>query len=266
MVNLDWLEELIKYTIVSTYVKDETPVSLLVIAEPETGKTKCLEKFANINSVLYATDFTRFGLTRDWWPKIQAGIYRTIIVPDMVQLVAGKGQHTAEGIIAFLNSITEEGLKSISTFGISLNADHPIKMAFIGAIPKSIYIDRRSTWRKMGFVSRTLPISYTHSKQTTAMILGYITKSQHTIEPEILLNLPTEPMSVELSETLAETMLPLSQALSGALEEKGYRLQRHLQVLAKARALSEQRLCVNEEDIMRIKELAAWINLDFKPI
>lgn len=46
----------------------------------------------------------------------------------------------------------------------------------------------------------------------------------------------------------------------------GFRLQRNFQVLAKAKALHENRTDVTENDVKRIIELTTWMNLEFKPI
>jgi len=174
VIKLNWLEELVTYTIYSPFVKGESPVSLLIISDVESGKTKLLEKFKGSPSVLYMSDFTRYGLNKDYFPGIKSGEYRTIVCPDIVALTYGKGAHATEGVISFLNSVTEEGLTNISTFNISVSFDVPIKLGFIGAIPSGVFRDQRSSWRKMGFISRTLPISYSVSKETVESALKEI--------------------------------------------------------------------------------------------
>ena len=266
MIKLNWLEEIITYTIYSPFVKGESPVSLLIISDVESGKTKMLEKFKDSPSVLYMSDFTRYGLYHDYFPGIKSGEYRTIIVPDIVALTYGKGAHATEGVISFLNSVTEEGLSAISTFNISVSFDKPIMLGFIGAIPSGVFRDQRSSWHKMGFISRTLPISYSVSKQTVEEILEYIMKKEHANEPTKIVSRPDKDIAIKLDSKLARELLPMTQKIAGAIGTYGFRLQRHLQVLAEARALSLGRDTVTTDDIQRIKELAAWINLDFKPI
>lgn len=266
MIQLDWLRELIEYSIYSSLVANENPVSLLIVADPEMGKTKMVESFSNNSSVAYLSDFTRFGIIRDWLPRMRQGEIRTIIVPDLVQLIGGKERSSADGVITFLNSITEEGLKSISTFGISFDLPEALKISFIGCIPRQVFLDKRSAWRRMGFISRTLPISYNYSKETVAEILGYITRGLHTSEPLRKLSIPSKPAQVCLGESLALQILPLTIRLADALGERGFRLQRHFQVLCKARALSLGKSTVDADDVQRIIELAAWVNLDFNVV
>ena len=44
MIKLEELEELTATTLFTGWVKDEKPVSLLIIAEPESGKTELVKK------------------------------------------------------------------------------------------------------------------------------------------------------------------------------------------------------------------------------
>jgi Cdc6-like AAA superfamily ATPase len=44
LVQLDTLEKTVQATLYSAYVKDEKPLSLLIVAKPESGKTLVLKR------------------------------------------------------------------------------------------------------------------------------------------------------------------------------------------------------------------------------
>lgn len=266
LIGLEWLESLVRYSILSAYVKDERPVNLLIVADVEEGKTQLLLKFAEIPSVLYMTDFTRYGLQRDWLPKFRDNTKRIIIIPDFNQLIGGKTAVATEGIISFLNGVTEEGIRRISTFGISIDLDKPLKLGIVGAISSKVFEDKRFRWRKSGFISRMVPVSYSVSKNTAAQIIYYLVKKEYRREKEAALEFPKEDTEITLDEKLAKRLIPLSQTIAKAVQTHGFRLQRQLQTLCMAKALSEKRTVVTEEDVEEIKKLASWVNLDYKPV
>jgi hypothetical protein len=267
MIGLEWLERLLRYSLASAYLKDERPVNLLIVADVEEGKTQLLSKFSKVPFVLYMTDFTRFGLARDWLPKFKDRTKRVIMVPDLYQLFEGKTPSASESINTFLTGVTEEGIIRISTYGIALELeDVPVKLGLIGAIPIRIFNDKRWRWRRSGFISRTLPVSYSYSKETAAKILDYVMNREYVIDQKASFETLKEDVDVKLDPALAKRLLPLSQGISKVIETHGFRLQRQLQNLCMARALLEKRTEVSREDIDEIVRLGAWINLDYRPV
>ena len=266
MIKLDWLRELITYVLYSSFVKNEIPVSILLIANSESGKTQVLEKFRNAKSVLWLTDFTRYGISTTYYDRIKSLELRTIIMPDMCAIVQEPNQKVSERVVNFLTSIIEEGVTNITTYNINIASKVPIRMGFIGAITKDVFSDRRSCWRRSGFISRTLPVSYDISDITKQEIKEYINNKLHTSEPPIKLKLPKRSVNIELNPILAKQFNPLSDSIGTILDTNGFRALRHLQVLACARALSQGRKEVVQEDIDKIIKLADWANLSFKKI
>lgn len=266
MIGLEWLENLVKYAIASAWVKDGSPVSLLIVSDTEAGKTKLLEKFSQTKGVLYINSFTRYGLLRDYLPKIQTGEVKTIIVPDMVQLVGSVSPAIQNDVIIFFNSLLEEGLKSASTYHVSINFDKPVRMNLITAIPKGIFQDKRrlKKWMATGFLSRMLPASYSYDKELIAQIFAYITYFNYLKEEPVRLHL--EEREVSMKPELAEKLLVVTEAISQEVGTYGFRIQRHLQELARGKALLEGRSEVTEEDVREIIKLSSWCNLSFNPV
>jgi len=64
--------------------KDEKPLSLLIVAKPESGKTLVLKKYRENKGIVYLTDCTAYGLTRDILPKVISGEIRHILIADLI--------------------------------------------------------------------------------------------------------------------------------------------------------------------------------------
>ena len=268
MIGLNWLKEICNYAVASTHIAKERPVSIGIVADVGTGKTDLLAQYINRKDCLYITSFTRFGLINDHLPKLRSGIVKTIIIPDMVQLIAGINPSMHDGVSTFLNSLMEEGLKAISTYNITFDLEAPVRANVLTAFPRRIFEDKRcfNKWNDIGFLSRMLLVTYSYDKETTARIMKFIQLREYTLDAEKPLVLPQGNVDIELSEKMAEQLTPLVTEIQNATQIYGFRYQHQLQTLTMARALIQGRKEVIQEDVDRIKQLASWINLDFKPV
>ena len=75
-----------------------------------------------------------------------------------------------------------------------------------------------------------------------------------------------EKYDITLPKKLANEIEYISKSIAFKNNFTGFRLQRQLQVLAMANALSNKRNVVNNDDIDMIKEISLFINFDFKQI
>jgi len=268
MIGLEWLEELISYSIASTYLKNEVPVSLLIVSEVETGKSQVLKKFSEIESVIVLTKATAYGFLRDYLPQIQSRQKRTIIIPDLVQLTMGLNPNLYQQFIVLFNALVEEGIRNVSTGNISITLSEDIRVNLISALPKKELEDKRKLrkWQNIGFMSRMLPVSFSYDLLTIAEIFEYLYRDEFKKEEKIQLKLPKEDIEVTISVDLAKELTPYAIQLARVTKTYGFRHQRQLQTLCKARALLNGRTEVIREDVERIRFLAHWINLDFNEV
>ena len=103
-----------------------------------------------------------------------------------------------------------------------------------------------------------------------------IAAREYQKEVPIKLSLPSDDVEVKLELAEATELMTLTTALTSALAapssrqtpEKvyGFRLQKNLQRLAMASALSEGRDIVGQNDVRLIEDLAKHINLDYFPL
>lgn len=280
MIGVDNILNLLELVIFSGHVKGEQPVSLLLTAPVEAGKTELVLSFAQNDGCVALTDATAFGIMRDYGDAIKNRGIRHIIIPDLVKPMS-RGKDTVHSFIAFLNSLIEEGIVRISTYAQQIGVPQqstgqsqpiPVKCGLIATLAKGVLLDGRHHWSRMGFMSRLLPISYDYTASTQLDIHKAIAQRHYLSATPIRLNLPTQDEDVKLGSPEAGDLLVLAGGLTVVVgrnsPEKiyGFRLQKHLQRLAMASALKNGRDIVTQSDVDYIRSLAGCINLEYYPL
>ena len=257
MVKMDKLQNMIKYTLWTAYIKGERPTSLLIIAQPEAGKTSSIEKFSENEGIVYFNDITPWGLTKEIYKLNELGKpINHLIIPDLLNILS-KNQTSEAGMIQFLNTGLEEGLTKIKTYGIEFNVGKTIKFGLITAITDEVFNDKRRRWRNIGFLSRMIPFSFKYSISDIFNIVESIKKQEYHNENNIKLDFPKELKEIQLDYNIASKLDPYRVSFAEAEQIYGFRFQKQLQTLLKAVALSKGKDKVEEEDL---NDLMACLN------
>ena len=275
MIGVNRIHDILELVVWSGYIKDEPPVSALVTAPVEAGKTDLVLKFSQNVGCVVLTDATAYGIMRDYGNAIKSGEIRHLIIPDMVKPMS-RGKNTVNTLIAFLNSLVEEGVIGVSTYAEKIVEQVPVKCGLIATLAKDVLEDGRHQWNRMGFMSRMIPLSYTYGARTKAEIYKSIANREYLKEEPVKLDLPPDEVEIKLSSPESDELMALTTALTTVLtssrgkkkpeEVYGFRLQKHLQRLAMASALKDGRVVVEQKDVDLIKELSSCINLEYYPI
>lgn len=265
--DLDPLVDIVRLTIYTAYIKDQKPNSLIVIAKPESGKTEVMKKFRINNNVAYLSDVTAFGIQRDYFSKIEAGEVRHIIIPDLLKPLSRK-ESTVNSFVTLMNSLIEEGVAAVSTYATPglLSFQKPVRCGLITAITGDEFRDQRHNWEKKGFLSRTIPFSYSYGIGTVNRTFQSIIDLEYIKERDLKLEIPKKDVTIKLPKKFARTILPSTTAIAEAYKIYGFRLQKQFQALLQASALERRRRTVNENDVQRVLRLMQWVNFDEKPI
>jgi hypothetical protein len=272
LVNVESIEKIVKATLASGRLKDEKPLSCILIAPPEGAKTEIIRKHSlKTENVFYTTDATAYGIIRDTnqLQDFASGELTHIVIPDLLTCL-GRKQETVTTFIHFMNALIEEGVVNISTYAINFKGTVKARAGLITAIPPGPFFDKRRHWERIGFLSRALPVSYEYSLGTRIKILQYIQTQQHLKEIIERLKLPKKPKLVKLSYNLAKQIEPFAMHLAASHSKYqsiyGFRYQRHLQTFAKALALLEGKDTVDDQCIKELEKLAEYMNLDFNKV
>jgi hypothetical protein len=265
--DLDALIEIVKLALLSAYVSNfSKPVSLLIIARPESGKTEVMKKFAVNSNIAYLSDATAYGIQRDYQNAMESGEIRHIMIPDLLKPLSRK-ESTVNTFITFMNSLIEDGIFAVSTYA-TIRPPHvkPVKCGLIAAITTDEFNDHRHKWERLGFLSRTIPFSYSYGIPTVNKVFQYIIGLNFLDEQDIRLAIPKEDKEIRLPSKYAQEILPSTTTIARAQETYGFRLQKQFQGLLQASALDSRRRIVNSNDVQRVLRLMDWVNFNEKPI
>lgn len=281
MIGIDTILGLLELVVLTGHIRGEQPVSALVTAPPEAGKTTMVMKFVPNEGLVVLTDCTAYGIMRDYRESITRGRVKHLVIPDLVRPMS-RGRDTVHSLTAFLNALIEEGVVSISTYaehvgvqgqGNALQAQIPVRCGLITTMAQGILLDGRHHWARMGFMSRLLPISYTYNASTQLDIHRAIADREYLTDTPMRLDLPTEDVEIRLQSPQTDGLITLASGLNSIIASTdnpervyGFRLQRNLQRLAMASALKHGRETVNQEDVDYLRSLSGCINLEYYPL
>ena len=282
MTGIEKILMIIELALWTAYVKGEQEVSVLLTATVESGKTMLIMKFSLNSGIVVLTDATAYGIMHDYKQQIIARKIRHIVIPDMIKPMS-RGKDTVHSLVAFLNSLVEEGVLRVSTYAESMGAPNtssaelnihavPVKCGLITTLAKSYLLDGRHHWAKMGFMSRMLPVSYSYNPATKMEIHKSIAERKYISDTPIKLGFPTDDVEIKLELPEANQLMNLTNNLTSVQNrtnsEKiyGFRLQKQLQRLAMAAALREGRAIVEQKDVDLLHDLSTYMNLDYYPM
>lgn len=253
---------MIECALISPYIKNEKPISLLIVAKPESGKSSAMKQYRENKGVVYLSDCTAYGITRDILPKIVSGEIKTIMIPDLITPLS-KQTKTRRSFTAFLNNLIEEGVAKITTYSTVWNRDATANV--ITAVTDEALKDARHNWAKMGFLSRFIVFSYSYSLSTVTEILDYY--SGHGLNlKSTKTKLPRGQVNVKLPKEIADKLNPIAMKIGEQFRLYGLRAKINFRSLLKCLAYRNDRKAVTDEDFQEFLQLADYMNFDFNPI
>jgi hypothetical protein len=285
LVGLEPIQDLIELTLGTPYIKGERTVSLLIVAEPESGKTELMKKYRNNHGVYVRRRFTAYGILTD---LIQGKIHTLfnkpkilghILVYDYASIFSYK-QNTTDSTIDFLDALIEEGLSAESSYwmrGDELKKFEALKGGVIAGINTFGFFTSsrkvKANLYKGGWFSRNIVVSYEMSEALVSEIFDSTRKGEYRYDKKyvsaITLKPPKKRIEIELPEDLSEKIRDLARNVAEEYSEdlkpnklRGLRLHKSLISLVKASALRDCRKTVSEEDFARIEFLSQWMNLE----
>ena len=267
MIGLEELEMLINIALFTGWIKDERPVSLLIIAKPESGKTELVRKARRVKGVLYLTDATAWGIIDKHWDEIEARIIRHIIFAD-ITVPLGKSAETRKVLTRFLSALIEEGVVELQSYVTTrVTTVENLRCGLIATITPDALEDQRAGWRKFGFMSRLLPVSYSYTVDTIGKIYQSILDHQYRQEKPVDPKLPNTDVAVYLPRQFAEAIKPYSMLAAQAEELYGFRIQKQFQTLMMGAALFNGRQTVTEDDYdLIVKLIPKYFNTNCNPV
>jgi hypothetical protein len=289
LVGLEAVQDIIELALWSAYVKFERIISIMIVAEPESGKTELMKKYRENKGVSIRRRFTSYGIIKDLLdgkisllfksPKILGHIF----VYDYATVFTFKS-NTVDSTIEFLDALTEEGLSAESAYwikGEELKPFENLKGGIIAGINTFGFFTSngkvKSNLYKGGWFSRNIVVSFAISEVMVSRIFDSISKGEYRFDKDyvkqIRLKLPQKRANVSISNEYSQQIETLAREIAEVYSDdlkphklKGFRLHKSLISIVKASALREGRKEVTEEDVERIKYLSYWMNLQLRPL
>ena len=262
LIKVEPLKKIIECTLISPYIKDEKPLSLLIVAKPESGKSSVMKQYRENKGVVYITDCTAYGLTREILPKIVSGEIKTIMIPDLITPLS-KATKTRQSFVAFLNNLIEEGVAKMTTYATVWNKD--VNANIITAVTDEELRDARHNWAKIGFLSRFILFSYSYNISTITEILNSYSKHGLSFR-NVKVKLPTRQVNIDLPREIANRIDPIAMKIGEQFRLYGLRAKINFRSLLKCLAYRNQRKIVADADFQEFLELADHMNFDYNPI
>lgn len=262
MIGTELLREVIESTIMTGRVRGIQPLSLLLIATPESGKTSIvLQK--ECKNVKAFTDITGNGIIKviRQMPELTH-----IVINDMVAVLSHK-QSVNKYTLAVLNSITEEGASSFSTPG-GIEDIPDGKRGVIASLTTDLVKDSRNWWNKIGFTTRMIPFCYKYSDDLIIKIKDSIDAENGRQDKKELkkpvFDPPKDKKKVNYPPQMLEQVRRIADYRSQVLNETGFRRLKQYHALVQGRALlrSYAKAEVSEADIEFLKQVDMYINYD----
>jgi hypothetical protein len=263
LVNLDSLQKMIECILISPYLQNEKPTSLLIVAKPESGKTTTMKQYRDNKGIEYLSDCTAYGITQEVLPKILEGEVKTIMLPDIITPLA-KQTKTRQGFTAFLNNLIEEGVSKIATYSTQWYKGD-VNCNVITSVTSEELKDARHGWAKMGFLSRFIPFSYSYSLSTVAKILSHYSTQGYTPQ-QIKVNLPDHTVNIELPSSIADKLDTYAVMIGHQCDLYGLRAKVNLRAILKALAYRNGRDTVTDFEFQEFMELADFMNYKYKEV
>ena len=265
MIKMNKIKRIIEVALWTGWIENEKPVSLLIVAKPERGKTEALKIYKDNKGIAFINDVTTKALTEILINKYKnKELLNHIIIPDFLNPIS-KQQSTSKQIVQFLSSLIEDGVCIVKSAYIDLNLDG-FQCGLITAITEDENERKKKSWRSIGFLSRFVPVTYSYSFNTILEIFESISKQDYHKHDKINLDFPEKKTVVNLPYELSKDFDNVIQSIAIKQKLDGIRLKKAFNSMLKAIALSKNKLIVDKEDTKELLELCEYINYDFSQV
>jgi hypothetical protein len=250
---LEKVTKFLKLTFLSGFIDGEKPLSVMIVAPVSSGKTTAVKQFKNTKSIRVTTDSTAYGILKNHEKQLENGEIRHIVIPDLLNALARK-KVTQDQLILFINASSEDGIFPSKTYGTDISKFIE-PFGWVLCITKEGFQKKLKFLDSIGFISRFFIINYSYSLEQIQNILEKIITEEKFQIPDIHLKTFKRKKKIKGNPAVFRELTVYSKLLAKNGEAEVLRLQKRLQVLAKASALSRDDDKVTKEDLENIKEL-----------
>ena len=261
------IQKLLEVVFFTGWLKDENPVSLLLIGPSGTGKSKLI--CAKESPCFLRTDSISSNGLFDIAQRDHANTLKFLLIPDLNGTLSRRPT-TVEATLANLLSFTSDGTVRVDDGrGEKICKHRPIGL--ITAATTEIYKKNAKRWYNLGLRRRILPVFYRYSPATLQKLQRLVSQNKiHSSIPDgAKFNEKMEkqePISVSIPDKFEIEIMMMSTALATFMGKDAVTDRIHkrtyweskevvpispqitLKNLARAHALNAERRAVNQSD------------------
>ena len=226
LIGMDFAVEVVQTVLMTGQLADEKPVSLLIIASPESGKTSAA-RTANISikaskhereMAVTLTDATGAGLLKIIRENPQA----THVIFNDLAVMAGHKSHVVRYLFSIISAMTEEGVsRTADPSGIQPYGPEGRK-GIIGCITPMLARDQRFIWNVTGLTTRMLPFYYDQGFDIELQVRRYHAGLSYEKDSNSkTLIVPEEKRTVHVRKDYKEQILELASDVAKKLSREG---------------------------------------------
>ena len=227
MQNTEWRKwtDFIGLVLATGYVKGGTAESIMLVGDPGSGKSALLERFAEVPSVMVATDATSDGIKRHIIPDAIRRRARHLMLPEMYKLMQRRGA-TADNTIGILTLMMSGEMRK-AYIGRDEPEEFPadFQMGVVAAMPSRVFADWNISINNTGLLSRMMPIAFTLSPEQRASIELAIARQDATLLRPVCYQWPDRPVEVQWNDRLAGLVMRLADDIRSSNEQRNRLIQ-----------------------------------------
>ncbi len=247
--------EIIESAIYTGRLLNSNPVSLILVASPESAKSQLLLHFKQTKTLRYFSSITSKPLL-ELRPEIEAGTITHLVLPDLIAVSAHQPKVTFR-LFAYLAVLMEEGGIEFADAVNKIQFNSQSRLGLLAATTPSYYHDQRTVWNRTGLLSRFVSVNFSYSDTTVKEIHDAI-QSGFNVPDGKCMNLPDKKVDVVIGGRESEAIRSMAIGLASKYMTYGFRYHRSLRALARGRALSQGRHAVNSDDVAVVQ---SWLPL-----
>lgn len=280
-IGMEPLTKFARYIIYTGFVKNiPYPVSGTVIAPPERGKSTQIGKLECLGAI-FVDKATAWGIAeiiQELTPQ-ELELYHHFIILDLENYMS-MGRDVKEQFLALLKQTTAEGFQRYRTGRMRLELPYRKSFGFLMATTPEDLGDKRSVFRNLAFLSRSIPFTYDYSPYQRKKILDYIMEEEHCANEKFIIK-REEKESVELPSKFSDdlnfyAMYMARQIEDVAVQRKtvfkrknelcGIRAKENLMGFLKSIALYNGTNVVTNKDFDEMLDIYKFMNFDFNSL
>lgn len=254
-VGMELVKELVETVLLTGRLQQHSPISLLLISDPEGGKTRVLFE-TPCSAAIVLTDVTGRALQE----LCRMSPDKThFVINDLVAVLSHK-QQVNKYTISMINAMTEEGIVAVAFPG-QVEAFKSGKRGIIAALTTTMTKDGRQWWNKIGLTSRMLPFCFQAGQDLVIKIMSAINGDSDGIEGKEF-RIPSIPIKVAFPQKETKQVHAIAQKKAKEFEEVGFRRLKQFRALVRAHALRRtwKKPEVNQEDVNFLKKIYPYID------